>query len=217
KFQSVKVPEQGVFFRTFYGTRKIHPGLNLAPELDDLISGATALVVALRDTKAIGGIAGRGLLQNAEPRGARGRNSFFRELRVFLVWGEPVFWALKGDHSRSRKLPEGFLASLARLDATDHAQLLELSRRVGKTLRAKFVVADFAVLKDGSLSLVETNEGHCSGWPSELAFAAVHAQVLRRAAGLPLLDRSGVLGVAKKTNLETFGLDEFLFVVEEQR
>jgi hypothetical protein len=215
RLEGIAVGPGGVFFRTYLGTRKINPGLNRAETREELVDGACDLIVCLREREPILGLAIREVLPIAYEWDERRTVSVNRELRVFIVDGEPAFVALSRPvHELRGHVSEAWLAGVAGLGPAARTRLLELARRVGKAFRARLIVADFAVLEGEELVLIETNEGYCSGWTHPVACVAVHCQLLRRLAGLPPLRRDEVVELARVAGLNLWGLDVFAWIEE---
>jgi hypothetical protein len=194
---------KGVFFRTFYGTRKLRGVLHVARDKAELVEGATTLVLALRE-QDVGGLAVRELLDIAG-EWVGGDAWLSREYRVFVLRGEPVMWLCHVDHGDLRRRMDPAALARAGPPPEQRAAMLDHARRAGAALRASLVSVDFALLRDGRLVCVETNPGHCSGWGSPPAFVRVHGELLRRLCGLPPLDAAGSLALARDAGLDLWG------------
>jgi hypothetical protein len=196
------------FFRTYYGTRKLHPGLNLASSKARLCEGAAELVLALRDRQEIGGLAYRELLTIEEAWTEDRSACVMLEYRVFAWGARPLFWSLdiRLDSDR-RAMDEGLRAACA-LTGPEQLQLQEWSAKAAAALEANFLVIDFARTRERGLVLLEVNPGHSSGWGHPAAFLGVYGQVLCELAELPRrspADLSALCAEAGYDGLETEG------------
>ncbi|MBI3724140.1 ATP-grasp domain-containing protein [bacterium] len=205
KLSGFDVAEWGVFVRTYYGTLKRNPMLHLAHSRAQLVSRATHLVSFLSDHQEIGGLAVRERLPIKMIATESGRITGL-ELRVFIGFGKPLFWSCHLDLESARAdLSEKDLASLGALSSEQHETMRSLSERVAGALQGKFLVADFALLEDGRVSLVEVNPGHSSGWGHEAALIGAFGRFLRQVAGLPDVSVSELEEIAGSRGIDLWG------------
>ena len=194
------------FFRTYYGTLKIHAGLNMAHSKAELIAGATRLIKTLRERQDIGGLAVRELLPIASLWDKTENTPLSREYRIFVSHGTPIWWSCDYQLETLRpKLDEDDLARLGGISEEQRETMIRLAGEAGRALDSRLLCVDFAVLEDGSVSLVEVNPGYCSGWPHDAAFLFLYGRFLRRLAGLPDRSTAEWRAVAVDCELDLWG------------
>ncbi|BBM85916.1 ATP-grasp domain-containing protein [Candidatus Uabimicrobium amorphum] len=212
--ECLDMPFPQTFMRTYYGTEKIHPGRNVAYTKKELCLGAARLVYNLgQQHQDIGGLALRELVDVQCIHDKAKRNFFNREFRVFIVNNKPAMWFCDVPLDRARKLlPNEKLWELGALTPEQHRDLYGFSAQIGKTFSLRLIVADFVILKNGGVMLLETNPGHCSGWPHFAAHVGVYARFIRQILQLPDFDRQQMIDITTKVyrdlhNEELWGLD----------
>jgi hypothetical protein len=181
--------EEGrVFFRTYYGTQKMSSYLNAARSFEDCLEGALVMVETLYQHQPIGGIAMREWLPIAAEQDDLLGDTFRREYRAFLLDGQVVGWVwqpgrLMADTGPLQKrVVRGDLDMLAP-DESLLSTMRECGREMGRALRARFVAADFAMLEDGTVALLEVNPGHSSGWGHPALAAGVYGRWMQAMVG----------------------------------
>jgi len=201
---NLEFPEDGVFYRTHFGTLKIASGLNGAFSAEELAEGGARLVTRLRTGQSIGGIAVREMLPIPVRWLKKGRAVVRREVRVFCVFGAPVAWALCGSHAdyRVEKIPLETLAEVVGMTPALAQEVRAVSLRAASALRARFLVIDVTILSDGRVVVLETNPGFGCHWYHPAVFVAAYAAMLRRAAGLAPLS-----GEARDEALSRLGVE----------
>ncbi|MDC3378901.1 ATP-grasp domain-containing protein [Planctomycetota bacterium] len=201
---NVEFPAEGLFFRTYYGTRKQLFALNVATDSAELAEGLTDMIVALRDVQgqSIGGLALRELVPIERVRDLASGREIAREFRMFVVCGVPVYWNLHCDLAQLSQWVEP--ETLTRAGSPTSAQveqMVALSRQVADLVRSRFFTVDFVLRPDGQPVLIELNAGYCAGWGPRIAYVAVFGQLLRRLVGLPLLEPDAVLRLGAEADL----------------
>ncbi len=164
-------------------------------------------MATLRSHQAIGGIAVRECLAIRTLALERPRATLRKEYRVFIVDGAPAFWSFDYNFAELRvsRVPREAIVEAAALEPAALAEIRELAGRVGRALRVRFLVADFAVLDDGRAVLIETNPGHASGWCHPAAFVRAYAPFLRSLAGLPTLEPDAAERAAARAGIDLAG------------
>jgi hypothetical protein len=101
-----------------------------------------------------------------EPAGAGRHGPVPREVRVWVVDGEPAAWSFHHLHLAPK--PAGFPPSPA-----DLAVLRRQAATVASAFRSRLVAADFARGRDGGWWWIEAGPGSCAGTAHEKVFKAV--------------------------------------------
>ena len=176
------VSTEGVFFRTFYGTQKYSPRLNMAFSEKELVEGCTSMIEALRKHQDVEGIALREMLNISVIFDDLLGEKWRQEYRVFILCGEPYLWQWNGNQQYLRRqIERGDLDALTPEDST-FSEMKKYSKEIGKKLHARLIVADFAILENGQLILIEINPGYCAGWAHESVYI-VYSHLLATISG----------------------------------
>lgn len=179
----ISIGKNGVFFRTFYGTQKISPYMNMAFSSEDLLRGCDHMITALEKTQDIGGIAIREMLPISIKYDDLLGSKWRLEYRIFIVDKQPVLWIWNGDiESEKRRIK---CSQLQEISLKQAPVVFEYAKIIGHNLDARLIVADFALLENDSIVLLEINPGYCAGWQHNIAFS-VYKKLLSNMAGLSL-------------------------------
>lgn len=210
-----KLPEQGVFLRSFYSSRKGMPYLNFASTAQDLLKRCVDNALFFREHESdVGGFAIRELCEIESIWESSQRYCIAREFRVFVLDGEPIFWVChspleelryKVSASDLEKLAPPVEEPIEELAEEPLGEVLRQARLAAGALDARFLTVDFAYLKTGRWLLVETNPGYCAGWNHRAALVGVYAQVLQRLADRDWLDREQLLTLCQRLGIELWG------------
>src|SRR5262249_10259088 len=101
-----------------------------------------------------------------ETAGEGGYGPLPKEIRVWIVDGEPSAWAFH--YLNVLPKPRGFPPTPDEL-----ALVADQARRVGGAFRSRLIAADFARRKDGTWWFIEAGPGSCAGTAHETVFKAV--------------------------------------------
>ena len=202
-----RIDKKGVFVRTFYGTRKINPGVNIAKTKDEVLEILWGFMEHFRG-RPIGGFGIREL-KNIQYVWDNNQNFCIpREFRVFVLNGEPIYWIGHIPLESMRfKVNEDDLNKIAP-DSSSLQLMHELAKKCGEILDSRFFVVDFAILEDGELLLVEVNPAYCAGWAHRTSLVCVFGQLLRYLVGMPLATPGESLDLCERLGISIWGLNK---------
>ena len=192
--------DEPCFLRTFYGTRKVHPGLNFTFSRESLINKAVDLIYNLQLTQPVGGLAIREAL---DIQTIRQEDNLFCEFRVFAVDKKPLMWFVDSQMEKSRAFFEQ--AHIPFLNQEQVARIGDYAARIASVLQSRFLCLDFAVLSDQSIVLLEVNPGHSSGWVHDMALVGVYGQLFRKLAGLDFMTTETCVSVVSELGIDPWG------------
>lgn len=181
RLRKVKLKPEGAFVRSYMGTTKVSSYLSVVRDKQELISRSLDMLETLRGRHKLGGLAIRELLAISLRYDKSGYIPLSREYRVFIAFGHPVFWSADVSlYELSMKMKLSDLEDLTALSETEEAEILQWSHKLGAAFQTQFLVADFAVLVDGSIALIETNPGITCGWAHEATLLGAYGVFIAR-------------------------------------
>lgn len=184
RLRGVKLAKKGSFVRTYMGTTKVSPYLSVVRNRKELIDRSQAMLETLKGRHKIGGLAIRELLEISLRYDKTGYIPLGREYRVFIVFGRPVFWSIDVDlFELAMKMKLSDLEELAALSEAEEQEIVQWSQKLGAEFKTRFLVADFAILVDGRVALVETNPGLMCGWAHDATLLGAYGPFLSQISG----------------------------------